>query len=101
NLGRNGFAYFDNDTSDFHGSTDVFTNWNQGWSYRNDGVDIEACTDPEANNGFNVGWTGDNEWMEYTVEVDSAAAYTLNIRAASGSGGSKVHLEANGKIITS
>ncbi|MBK6285107.1 MAG: carbohydrate-binding protein [Draconibacterium sp.] len=101
NLGRNGFAYFDNDTSDFHGSTDVFTNWNQGWSYRNDGVDIEACTDSEANNGFNVGWTGNNEWLEYTVEVDSAAAYTLNIRAASGSGGSKVHLEANGKIITS
>ncbi len=101
NLGRNGFAYFDNDTSDFHGSTDVFTNWNQGWSYRNDGVDIEACTDSEANNGFNVGWTGDKEWLEYTVEVDSAAGYTLNIRSASGSGGSKVHLEANGKIITS
>lgn len=101
NLGRNGFAYFDNDTSDFHGSTDVFTNWNQGWSYRNDGVDIEACTDSEANNGFNVGWTSDKEWMEYTVEVDSAAGYTLNIRSASGSGGSKVHLEANGKVITS
>ncbi|HPE74722.1 MAG TPA: carbohydrate-binding protein [Draconibacterium sp.] len=101
NLGRNGFAYFDNDTSDFHGSTDVFTNWNQGWSYRNDGVDIEACTDSEANNGFNVGWTGDKEWMEYTVEVDSSAGYTLNIRSASGSGGSKVHMEANGKVITS
>ncbi len=100
NLGRNGFAYFDNDTCDFHGSTDVFTNWNQGWNYRNDGVDIEPCIDMLASNGFNVGWTGDGEWMEYTVAVDSTAAYTLSIRSASGSGGSKVHLEMDGKVIT-
>jgi endoglucanase len=54
-----------------------YTNWNQGWSYRNDGVDIETCTDTDANNGYSVGWTGNNEWMEYTVEVDSTAGYTL------------------------
>jgi hypothetical protein len=100
NLGRNGFAYFDNDTADFHGNTGTFTNWNQGWSYRNDGVDIEACTDSDAKNGFSVGWTGNGEWMEYTVIVDSTAAYTLDTRSASGSSGSKVHLEADGKIIT-
>ena len=100
NLGRNGFAYFDNDTADFHGSTNVFTNWNQGWSYRNDGVDIEACTDTDANNGFSIGWTGNGEWMEYTVEVDSTAGYTLNIRSASGSSGSKVRLEVDGASIT-
>ncbi len=100
NLGRNGYAYFDNDTADYHGSTGTYTNWNQGWSYRNDGVDIEKCTDSEASNGFNVGWTGNNEWMEYTVKVDSTAGYTLDIRSASGSSGSKVHLEANGKVIT-
>ncbi len=100
NLGRNGFAYFDNDTADFHGNTNVFTNWNQGWNYRNDGVDIETCTDANANNGFNVGWTGNGEWMEYTVEVDSTAAYTLSIRSASGSGGSKVRLETGGSSIS-
>jgi len=100
NLGRNGFAYFDNDTADFHGSTSEFINWNQGWNYRNDGVDIETCNDSEASNGFNVGWTGNGEWMQYTVVVDSTAGYTLDIRSASGSSGSKVHLEANGKIVT-
>ena len=100
NLGRNGFAYFDNDTADYHGSTDNYIAWNQGWNYRNDGVDIEPCVDVLANNGFNVGWTGDGEWMEYTVAVDSTAAYTLSIRSASGSGGSKVHLEMDGKVIT-
>ncbi len=101
NLGRNGFAYFDNDTANYNSSTGEYVNWNAGWAYRNDGVDIEECTDKDSTNGFNVGWTSDKEWMEYTVEVDSAASYTLNIRSASGSGGSKVHLEANGKIITS
>lgn len=100
NLGRNRFAYFDNDTSDFHGSTDVFINWNQGWSYRNDGVDIEACTDTSANNGYNVGWITTNEWMEYTVDVDSTAAYKLSFRSASGSSGSKVRVLANGASVT-
>jgi hypothetical protein len=100
NLGRNRLAYFDNDTSDFHGSTDIFINWNQGWSYRNDGVDIEACTDTSANNGYNVGWITANEWMEYTVDVDSTAAYKLTFRSASGSSGSKVRVLANGVNVT-
>ena len=99
NLGRNGFAYFDNDTADYHLNTKTYTNWNQGWSYRNDGVDIEKCTDSDANNGYSVGWTGNNEWMEYTVVVDSTAGYTLDVRCASGSSGSKIHLEADGKVI--
>lgn len=100
NLGRNGFAYFDNDTANYQLSTNTYVNWNQGWSYRNDGVDIETCTDTDANNGFSVGWTGNGEWMEYTVEVDSTAGYTLYIRSASGSSGSKVRLEVDGKTIT-
>ncbi len=100
NLGRNGYAYFDKDTANYQGSRDEFTAWNQGWSYRNDGVDVETCTDVEGNNGYSVGWTSDGEWLEYTIEVDSTAAYSMDIRSASGSGGSKVHLEANGKIIT-
>ena len=100
NLGRNGFAYFDNDTANFHGSTNIYINWNQGWSYRNDGVDIEVCTDANANNGFNVGWTENGEWMEYSVEVDSTASYTLSLRSASGSSGSKVRLEVDGSSIT-
>ncbi len=100
NLGRSGYAYLDNDSANFQGSTGVYTNWNQGWSYRNDGVDIEACTDTDYSNGFNVGWTGNGEWMEYTVIADSTASYTLSIRSASGSGGSKVHLEENGIAIS-
>jgi endoglucanase len=95
NLGRNGYAYFDRDTANYRLNTNVFVNWNQGWSYRNDGVDIQACSDTQTN-GFNIGWTNDGEWMEYTLEVEQEAAYTLSIRHASGSGGSRVRLEING-----
>ena len=99
-MGRNGHAYFDNDTANLEYSIGEYTNWNMGWSYRNDGVDIEQCNDNGINNGYSVGWIGDGEWMDYTVEVDSTASYTLDIRSASGSGGSKIHFEADGRIIS-
>jgi hypothetical protein len=100
NLGRSGYAYYDLDSANFRLNTGVFTNWNQGGSYRNDGVDIQVCSDTDANNGYNVGWTGNGEWMEYTVVVDSTASYTLSIRSASGSSGSKVRLEVDKSSIT-
>jgi hypothetical protein len=93
NLGRNGYAYSDADTAH---TSDIENTWNSGWSYRNDGVDIEACTDTDTTNGYNVGWSGNGEWMEYTLVIDSTAAYTLSIRSASGSTGSKIHIEENG-----
>ena len=37
-------------------------NGNERHSYRNDGVDIESCTD-SLTNGFNVGWIEDGEWI--------------------------------------
>jgi len=93
-MGRNGFAYFDQDTGDYHGSTGTYTAWNQGYAYRNDGVDIEECSDK--GNGYNVGWTSDNEFLVYTLQTDTAAAYTLDIRSASGGGGGTLLIDANG-----
>ncbi|OFX59812.1 MAG: hypothetical protein A2066_09740 [Bacteroidetes bacterium GWB2_41_8] len=99
-LGGNNRAYFDVDTANYKVSTDVFTAWNTGYAYRNDGVDIEACNDAAGNNGYNVGWTNDREWMIYTVNVDSSALYDFELRyAAQGSSG-KFHLELNGVEIT-
>ena len=98
-FGGNRFAYFDSDTANYQVSTGVFTAWNSGYAYRNDGVDIEACNDA-LSNGFSLGWTNTREWLNYTVEVDSTAAYDLKLRyAASGSGG-KFHFELNGVHIT-
>lgn len=97
-VGKNTIAYYDNDVGHYGGE---WTAWNTGWGYRNDGVDIEVCTDADSNNnGFNVGWTEDGEWMQYSMTIDSVAAYTLEVRSASGAGGGKFHFEANGVDIT-
>jgi len=96
-LGKCSFAYWDTDTANYHLNTNSFTNWNQGWSYRNDGVDIEECNDNHSSsNGFGVGWTENNEWLQFTIESDSAAAYQLMLRTASASGPAIVHFEVNG-----
>jgi len=80
-LGRNGKAYLDEVVADYHVTTGTYTGWNTGYAYRNDGVDIEASNDVAAGtNGYNVGWTADNEWLQYTADVDSTAVYKVNIR---------------------
>lgn len=83
-LGSNGYAYSDSDIANYQVSTGTSTNWNNGWTYRNDGVDIESNSDSDpSSNGYNVGWTVDGEWMQYTTSIDSSAAYTLSVRYAS------------------
>ncbi|MFH0759590.1 MAG: carbohydrate-binding protein [Bacteroidota bacterium] len=96
NLGRNGYAYFDQDTADYHGENGVdFTAWNAGWTYRSDGVDIESCTDA-LTNGYSVGWTNKGEWLTYTLTNGTAASYTLEVRSAAGGSGGQIHVEVNG-----
>ncbi len=52
---------------------------NEGGQYRTEeSVDIEVCTE----GGYNVGWTSAGEWLSYTVNVDSAMNYDLDVRAA-------------------
>lgn len=99
-LGANGYAYFDKDSADYHVSTDEYTAWNQGYAYRNDGVDIEECRDV-LTNGYNVGWISSGEWLNYTVQIDSTAAYNIEVRyAASGSDG-KLYLEVDDAPVSS
>ena len=99
-LGRNGKAYYDTDTATYQVSTGTYTDWNSGYSYRNDGVDIETSADSHPNsNRYDVGWTADGEWLQYTAEVDSSAAYNVQIRYA-GPSGAKIKLMANEVDIT-
>jgi len=96
NMGRNGYAYFDRDTADYHGENGVdFTAWNAGWSYRSDGVDIESCSDAMTN-GYSVGWTNKGEWLTYTLTNDTAASYTMEVRSAAEGSGGQIHVEVNG-----
>ena len=100
-LGKCSVAYWDTDTANYHLNTNSFTNWNQGWTYRNDGVDIEKSYDSHsASNGFGVGWTAANEWLQFTIQSDSAAAYQLMIRSASASAPAIIHFECNGMDVT-
>ena len=99
-LGGNNRAYFDTDSANYKVSTTVFTAWNNGYAYRNDAVDIEACKDAAGTNGYSVGWTNDKEWMVYTVEVDSSALYQFDLRYAAATSAGKLHLELNGLDIT-
>jgi endoglucanase len=90
-LGSNGKAYFDNEVADYHLSTDSYTAWNQGWAYRNDGVDIQKLEDAINSNGFNVGWLGSGEWMQYDIDVTEAGVYDVKVRVASNSANGICH----------
>lgn len=100
-LGKCSVAYWDADTANYHLNTNSYTNWNQGWSYRNDGVDIESITESHpSSNGYGVGWTENNEWLQFTINSDSAAAYELMIRSASNASPAILHFECNGLDIS-
>ena len=52
--------------------------YNNGWIYRNDGVDIEACSD-QVGNGYNVGWIESGEWLKYSVNIEHAGIYKIKL----------------------
>jgi endoglucanase len=95
-MGKQACAYFDSD----YQNTGNNGTWNIGGKYRNDGVDIEECTDTLYSNGFNVGWTSAGEWLKYTVQIDSTAGYSLLIRYAGMNSSTLVHLALDSLDIT-
>ncbi|HYG20828.1 MAG TPA: carbohydrate-binding protein [Ohtaekwangia sp.] len=100
-LGRNNQAYADKDTANYNVTTGNYTAWNAGWIYRNDGVDLEVTSDTHANaNGYNIGWTNDGEWVQYTVGVDSGAAYNVTIRYSASGNAAKIRLSNGSNSIS-
>jgi hypothetical protein len=69
-LGGDGVAYYDADPT------------NKGGVYRTDGVDIGAI----GTNGdmYNIGWTANGEWLEYTVDVTKTGVYDFDIVYSAG-----------------
>jgi endoglucanase Acf2 len=55
------------------------------------------------NEGATVGWITNGEWLEYTVDVQTAGCYDLNIRYASGNnnGGGPFYFEVDGMPVSS
>ncbi|HYE06237.1 MAG TPA: carbohydrate-binding protein [Planctomycetota bacterium] len=85
--GGEGVAYHDLDTT------------NNGGGYRATAVDIRGCVDAGA--GWQVGWMGPGEWLEYTVSIASAGSYDLGLRVASGNtAGATVRVLLDGGVLT-
>lgn len=88
-LGGNGFAYYD----DSKGSETTV-------SFRDDeDVDIEECTDNGA--GFNLGYTTAGEWLEYTVDVQAAGTYDIDLRVATDGDDRTISLSFDEQIVAS
>ncbi len=99
-LGVLGEAYHDVDVANYNVSTGEFTAWNNGWNYRNDGVDIERSNNTINSNGFNVGFMDAGEWMQYEVNVEESGVYEAHIRTSSGGSGGLFYLSIDGGDIT-
>ena len=95
-LGSNGIAYVDAEYKNEAGGGG--TVWNQGYAFRNDGVDLEACSDPSGA-AYNVGWTAVGERLYYTVNVLEAGTYYLGMRVASQDGNGKFRLLLDGAAL--
>jgi endoglucanase len=90
-LGRNGIAYFDTDTADYHVSTGKYGKGNAGRVYRNDGVDISK--DSTAYNSYYVDHIETGEWLQFTLQVKTPGVYSVSLKVASDTDGAKLSLE--------
>jgi hypothetical protein len=90
-------AWYDVDYQTLHVSTGEYTAWNQGYLYRNDGVDIEVCSD-EVSNGYNIGWINDGEWLRFSLSNVAAGYYDITFRVAASSG--KLNMKLDNQIVS-
>lgn len=86
-LGRNGFAYYDNDTANYRYTPGVHMEGNKGYTYRNDGVDIRN----DKNNEPYVFSIEDGEWLLYTTNVGEPGNYYLSFNTSGRDGIIKVY----------
>lgn len=94
-FGGNEVGYFDQVVANYHVSSGSYTAWNLGWSYRNDGVDIDICQD-DVTNGYALGWTEPGEWLQYTVQVEESGIFDISVKSASAVDQNKLGLNING-----
>lgn len=99
-LGVMGQAYNDFDYGNYSVSSGNYNPWNNGWIYRNDGVDIERSADTLRSNGFNVGWMQTNEWMKYSIDAEESGVYEIRLRVAVGGSGGFIHFSTGDAGIT-
>jgi endoglucanase len=96
-MGRSGVSYHDKDSAEYWVSTTKRTPWNSGGQYRNDGVDIEKCTDA-ITNGYNVGWIETGEWLQYSIYFPEEGSFDINFRTAGKETAGMVQLIVNNEL---
>lgn len=94
-LGRNGIAYYDMDTADFHVSTNTRGVGNSGNLYRNDGVDIAWDSTSLVPH---VTRTENGEWLQYTIRPMTEGSYTLHLICFAGQEEGELSLSIGDKI---
>jgi Calcineurin-like phosphoesterase/Carbohydrate binding module (family 6) len=57
-------------------------------------VDIAAAAD--VGGGYTIGWADAGEWLGYSVVVDEAGEYNIDVRVASAGPGGTFHIEVDG-----
>tara|TARA_B100001989_G_scaffold118647_1_gene83634 strand:+ start:298 stop:2271 length:1974 start_codon:yes stop_codon:yes gene_type:complete len=87
--GNNNVAYFDNQSEDPNKFSSQTKSWNNGWSFRNDGVDIGFSTGGTGN--YHVGWIENGEWMKYSILSEEPNNYKVFLEVSS--------YNSNGRII--
>tara|TARA_Y100000992_G_scaffold121099_1_gene79367 strand:- start:787 stop:2787 length:2001 start_codon:yes stop_codon:yes gene_type:complete len=81
-IGARGLSYSD---SDYWNDGDG--GYNDGWVFRNDGVDVEG-SDDDPGIPYTVGWTEAGEWLGYTIQDVTQGTYevTFSISAPEAGG---------------
>ena len=99
-LGTNGIAYYDQDVANYSLSTDQYEAWNRGWTYRNDGVDIQENSDTNNSNGLHLSFIEKDEWVNYTVNVLESGFYNIDLRYATTQSGGQIKYLIDGNDIS-
>jgi hypothetical protein len=77
----------------YHDTTDA----NLSGAFR-PGEAVDIATTDDASGEYNIGYIGDGEWLEYTVDV-TPGTYTLRARVASNGGGGQFSVSLDGTTL--
>jgi endoglucanase len=102
-LGKSEIAYFDYDIGNYSASTrSEEVVWNRGGVYRNDGVDIERCSNGNKSHlEYYVSHIETGEWLQYTIYVEEEGLYAMKITVSSDKGRGKINITVNNDQIKS
>ena len=87
-VGKPNRAYYDKDGD------------NQGKAYREEAVDIVQLDSADKSKGYAIGYTGEGEWLRYTVNVAETGVYEVKVNMATPSENAGVKLYIDGKAVT-